>query len=146
MRQEIMGERGDVTCSKVLGFELWSAAYMALNSAMPWPPHTSFVSHQGHPGKKVLDTPLRSFPILCLCCCRIMFLYVIKGLITAMSLQKFCLLVSVQFVRIITSIKYITYQNVHQRNGHTVRVWQPTPKQYELLSLTLLLIYRDQLP
>ena len=25
---------------------------------MPWPPHTSFVSHLGHPSKNVLDMPL----------------------------------------------------------------------------------------
>ena len=37
-RQEIMGKRGDLTCSKGS--------------------HTSFVSHPGHPSKNVLDTPL----------------------------------------------------------------------------------------
>ena len=35
-----------------------SAVYMALDFAMPWPHHTSFVSHLGHPSKNVLDTPL----------------------------------------------------------------------------------------
>ena len=54
-----MGERGDVTCSKGPGFEPQLAAYVyVLNFAMPWPPHTSFVSHLGHPSKNVLDTPL----------------------------------------------------------------------------------------
>ena len=54
-----MGERGDVTCSKGPGFEPQLAAFVyVLNFAMPWPPHTSFVSHLGHPSKNVLDTPL----------------------------------------------------------------------------------------
>ena len=57
-----MGERGDVTCSKGPGFEPQLAAYVyVLNFAMPWPPHTSFVSHLGHPSKNVLDTPLREW-------------------------------------------------------------------------------------
>jgi hypothetical protein len=58
-----MGERGDVTCSKGPGFEPQLAAYVyVLNFAMPWPPHTSFVSHLGHPSKNVLDTPLTVAP------------------------------------------------------------------------------------
>ena len=32
--------------------------HVALNFAMPWPPHTSFASHLGHSSKNVLDTPL----------------------------------------------------------------------------------------
>ena len=35
-----------------------SAANVALNFAMPWPPHTTFVSHLGHPSKNIHDMPL----------------------------------------------------------------------------------------
>ena len=71
-----MGERGDVTCSKGPGFEPQLAAYVyVLNFAMPWPPHTSFVSHLGHPSKNVLDTPLHGGESEC-CRLRLPELYI----------------------------------------------------------------------